>query len=282
MDLALAGKTVWITGASGGIGRALAEAFADEGANLCLHANTALKPTREWLEEKPWKERVQLHAVDVRDAAGVERAALELAERFGRIDVCVANAGIWPQGNVGLHALDTERVRETIDVNLLGALWTARAFLKVLADKGPRADGHGAALLFTGSTAGRFGEKYHVDYAASKAALVGVLLSLKNEIVELDPHARVNLVEPGWTVTHMARPVMDVAGAIERVTRTMALRQLARAKDIARTMLWLASPVASSHITGQTVTCAGGMEGRLLWDEGQVDREEILRRLERD
>jgi 3-oxoacyl-[acyl-carrier protein] reductase len=80
----------------------------------------------------------------------------------------------------------------------------------------------------------------------------------------------------------MARPALEVPGAVERATRTMALRQLARATDIARTVCWLSSPTAATHVTGQIITVAGGMEGRLLWDEADVDRTAILARLDRD
>jgi len=282
MELALKDKVVWITGASGGIGRALAEAFAAEGALLGLHGHTGFETLTTWLADQPWRARALAQQADVRDAAALLRCAEELRARFGRIDVCCANAGKWPVEHRELHELDPARFSDTLAVNLHGALYTARAFLAVLAASGPRADGHGAALVFTGSTAGRFGERGHVDYAVAKAGLVGALKTLKNEIVRLDPAGRVNLIEPGWTVTHLARPALQQPGAVERVTRTMALRQLARARDIARTAVFLASPTAASHLTGETLTVAGGMEGRLLWDEHEVRRAEILARLDRD
>jgi 3-oxoacyl-[acyl-carrier protein] reductase len=193
----------------------------------------------------------------------------------------VANAGKWPSEHRELHELAPERLRETLEVNLLGALFTARAFLACLRRSGPRADGHGSALVFIGSTAGRFGERGHVDYAVAKAALVGAVKTLKNEIVALDPYGRVNAVEPGWTVTHMARPALSQPGHVERVVRTMALRQLARAADVARTVAWLASPTAAAHVSGEVLAVAGGMEGRLLWSEDEVERAAILARLAR-
>lgn len=282
MDLSLADKVVWITGASGGIGRAIAELFGSEGARVALHGNRAVDAARAWLEGEPWRERGMLVQADVRSAEELDACADEIRARWGRIDVCVANAGVWPSDDLLLDEIPEARLRDTVEVNLLGALFTARAFLRTLRATGPRADEHGAALVFIGSTAGRFGERGHVDYAASKAGLVGALRSLKNEIVRIDPYGRVNLVEPGWTVTHMARPALDEPGTVERVVRTQALRQLARAKDIARTVAWLASPRAASHLTGQIVTVAGGMEGRLLWNEDEVERATILGRLERD
>ena len=280
MDLALANKVVWITGASGGIGRALAQVFAAEGALLALHGNRAEESLRAWVEAQPWRARALVLAADVRDPAALMECARTIRTRFGRIDVAAVNAGRWPAETRELHELEPERLRTTLEVNLLGALFTARAFLASLQSTGPRPDGQGAALIFTGSTAGRFGERGHADYAAAKAGLLGVVKTLKNEIVRLDPHGRVNLVEPGWTVTHMARPALQEAGSIERVTRTMALRQLARAEDVARCVAWLASPSAAAHVSGEVIGVHGGMEGRLLWSEDEIDRAAILARLE--
>lgn len=282
MNLALADKTVWITGASGGIGRALASTFAAEGASLLLHGHRSFVQLEAFVAEQPWRDRTLCVRADVGDPEALQRACDEGRQRFGRVDVAVANAGIWPPEDRPLHELPWARLQETLRVNLLGALGTARAFLRGLAADGSRADGHGAALVFVGSTAGKFGERGHVDYATSKAALVGAVRTLKNEIVDLDPYGRVNLVHPGWTVTHMARPALDEPGTITRVTRTMALRQLARAEDVARTVAWLASPTAARHVSGETVTVAGGMEGRLLWEAEQVDEGEVRARLDHE
>jgi len=282
MDLALKDKVVWITGASGGIGRALAQVFAAEGATLALHGHEGFEALAAWVGEQAWGTRALLVRADVRAADELSRCAAEIRARFGRIDVCCANAGKWPSEARGLHELAPARLQETLAVNLLGALFTARAFLATLAATGPRADGHGAALVFTGSTAGRFGERGHVDYSVAKAALHGAVKTLKNEIVRLDPYGRVNAVEPGWTVTHMARPTLEQPGTVERVVRTMPLRQLARASDVARTVAWLASPSAAAHVSGEIVSVAGGMEGRLLWNEDEVDRAAVLRRLQRE
>jgi len=100
--------------------------------------------------------------------------------------------------------------------------------------------------------------------------------------VDLDPYGRVNRVDPGWTVTHMARPALDRPGTIRRVTATMPLRQLARAKDIARAVLWMSSPALARHVTGQTVVVAGGMEGRLRWSPEEIDEEAVRARLRED
>jgi 3-oxoacyl-[acyl-carrier protein] reductase len=144
-------------------------------------------------------------------------------------------------------------------------MWTARAFLTALRRVGPRPDGHGASLIFIGSTAGRFGEAGHAEYAATKAALRGLMLSLKNEIVHVDPWARVNLVDPGWTVTPMAQAELEKTGQIPQITRTMPLRRVASPEDVAGAVLFFASPALSRHVSGEAITVAGGMEGRVLW-----------------
>ena len=282
MDLMLKDKVVWITGASGGIGRALASEFAAEGALLGLHGHQGFEGLSAWTEQQPWRERALCVRGDMGDATAMQSCAEQIVARFGRLDVCAANAGIWPQADEFLPDLSMERLQHTIHVNLVGALFTARAFMGALRDQGPHPAGHGAALTFTGSTAGRFGERGHVDYAAAKAGLIGAMLTLKNEIVAYDPNGRVNVVEPGWTVTHMAKPAMELPGAVERATQSMPLKQLGRASDIARCVVLLSSPYASSHISGESLTVAGGMEGRVLDEIGAIDRSRVMDRLNRD
>lgn len=282
MDLALADKTVLVTGASGGIGRALVTTFAAEGARVVCLGHRGFAELEAWLAGQPFKDRCLALAADVRASEELDEAVAAALDRFGRLDAAVANAGRWPPADVPFHAMDPDRVRRTLEVNLLGAAWTARAFLDALARKGPRPDGHGASLVFIGSTAGRFGERDHADYAMAKAGLVGLVNTLKNEIVRLDPFGRVNLVEPGWTATHVERPSLHDAAAVRRVTSTMALRQLGRAEDVARAVAWLTSPTASRHVSGQALTVAGGMEGRRLWDEREIDFAEVQARLAPD
>ncbi len=255
MDFGLKDKVVFVTGASGGIGEGLVRAFVDEGAIVVAHSRRGV----------PESERVMNVLGDVRHPEELDAAMQKAEARFGRVDVCIANAGVWPPETLLLDEMPVERIREVIDVNLLGVMWTSRAFMASLRRTGAREDGHGGSLIFIGSTAGRFGERGHVEYAVTKAALHGLMLSLKNEIVLIDPRARVNLVEPGWTVTPMAQATLDEEGTVERVTRTMPLRQIATTDDISAAVLYFASPTAARHVTGETLTVAGGMEGRLLW-----------------
>jgi 3-oxoacyl-[acyl-carrier protein] reductase len=167
-------------------------------------------------------------------------------------------AGVWPKDDEPVWQLSLERWESTLRANLTATFLTARAFLREV-----ERNGHGS-LVLVGSTAGRFGEGGHADYAAAKSAIqVGLLLSLKNEIVRIAPNARVNAVAPGWTVSEMTRGKLEPAD-VARVTRTMALQKVAVADDIARAVVVLASDELSGHVTGELVTVAGGMEGRTL------------------
>ena len=253
METGLAGKGVVVTGASGGIGSATARAFAAEGANVVAHYNRG----RERAEE------LGLPAVqaDLTKEEDVERLFAEARDALGSVDVCAAVAGVWPSADEPVWELPLERWEATLRANLTATFLTARAFLREV-----ERNGHGS-LVLVGSTAGRFGEAGHADYAAAKSAIqVGLLLSLKNEIVRIAPRGRVNAVAPGWTYSPMTRGSLDES-LVRSISRTMALRKVAVADDIARAIVVLASDELSGHITGELVTVAGGMEGRTIHPE---------------
>ena len=255
MDTGLAGKRVVVTGASGGIGSACARAFAAEGARVVVHYHRGKERADALVAELAGAVAI---GADLTVEAEVDALFAQAREQLGGVDVCVANAGVWPNPDEGVWQLSLARWEETLRANLTATFLTSRAFLREV-----ERNGHGN-LVLVGSTAGRFGEAGHADYAAAKSAIQGgLLLSLKNEIVRIAPLGRVNAVAPGWTYSPMTRGALDPA-VVERVTRTMALRKVASADDIARAIVVLASDELSGHVTGELVTVAGGMEGRTL------------------
>src|SRR5688500_10898697 len=132
MDLQLAGHVALITGASGGIGRAAAEAFAAEGASVVLHAGTRAAELRAFVAPQGWADRALVVEADVTRPSHLEAAFASAVARFGRVDACVANAGVWPRERLRLDQVSEERIRQTLEVNLLGAIWTARSFFTSL------------------------------------------------------------------------------------------------------------------------------------------------------
>ena len=250
----MAGKRVLVTGGGGGIGSACVRAFAAEGARVAVHYRTSGDRAEELARETGG---VALQAdLTVEDEVD---GLFEAAEReLGGLDVCAAVAGVWPRQDEPVWELPLERWEATLRANLTATFLTARGFLRII-----RRTGQGS-LVLVGSTAGRFGEAGHADYAAAKAAIqVGRLLSLKNEIVRIAPNGRVNAVAPGWTYSPMTRGELEDE-FVARLSRTMALRKVAVAEDVARAVVVLASDELSGHVTGELVTVAGGMEGRTI------------------
>jgi len=252
VDTGLVGKRVLVTGASGGIGGACARAFAAERADVVAHYHRG----RERAEAVARKIGGTTLGADLTN----ERQVENLFAAAGPLDVCAAVAGVWPSEDVPLWQLPLERWESTLRLNLTASFLTARGFLRNVEQSG-----HGS-LVFVGSTAGLFGEAGHADYASAKAALVGLMLSVKNEVTRIAPRARVNAVFPGWTESPMTRGHLDEA-LIRRISRTMALRKVARPEDVAQQVVVLASDELSGHVTGQVVTVAGGMEGRVLHED---------------
>ena len=255
MDTGLEGKGVLVTGGAGGIGSALVRTFASEGARVAVHYRSSGERAETLAKELSG---VAVHA-DLTIESEVDAMIPEVVDRLGRLDVLIANAGKWPSRDEPVWQMSLERWRATIAANLDSVFLSCRAFLRHVEDT------EAGNIVIISSTAGLFGEAGHSDYAAAKGALAsGLLKSLKNEITRIAPRGRVNVVCPGWTETEMARDALGQEGFVDRITRTMPLRKVGRAEDVARVVMGLASDEISGHVTGEVVTVAGGMEGRVL------------------
>lgn len=230
-------------------------AFAAEGARVVVHFHRGEERARALAAEVGGAPLVQ---ADLTRDGDAERLFAEAEAAVGPIEVCAAVAGVYPAEDVPVWELDRARFERTLTENLTATFLTARAFLRGVARTGR------GALVLVGSTAGRFGEAGHADYAAAKAAIQGgLLLSLKNEVARLGPGVRVNAVAPGWTASPMTRGMLE-EDDVRRITRTMTLRKVATPEDVAAQVVVLGSERLSGHVTGELVTIAGGMEGRVL------------------
>ena len=266
MDLGLENKVVLITGASGGIGSATAKLFAQEGAKVIIHYNK----NREAAEKlaKEIGENSYIVQADLTKEEEVEKMYREIEENIGRIDILVCNHGIWPEEHVELVDMDTKRWRKTMEVDLDAVFYCIRGFLQQLR----KYPGEYANIIIIGSTAAVFGEAGHADYSAAKAAITyGLTRSLKNEIVKLAKKGRVNAVCPGWTITPMAEDALKDKKLVRRVLKTIPLRKVARPEDVAHIVVFLASDKAAGHISGEIITVAGGMEGRVLFEDEEIE-----------
>lgn len=272
MSPELSGKVVLITGASGGIGSAIARAFAKEGAKLVLHYHNNCAAAVKLKHELTPAESIAV-GVDLRREEAVKGLFAAALKKFGRVDTLVANAGAWEIRDVPLHEMSLRQWRATLDGVLTSAFLSTREFLRIAAKQK-----RGNAVLIA-STAAVFGEAGHADYAAAKAAMAyGLTRTLKNELARLAPPSRdycggrINCVCPGWTVVPRTASKLGDAALVGKVTSTMALPKLARPEDIANTVVFLSSDALAGHVTGQTVVVAGGMEGRQLWQAHEIPR----------
>lgn len=271
METDLKGKVVLITGASGGIGSAMARKFAAEGSRLVLHYRNGRARISELQRELASAKSICLRADLTREAE--TKALFEKARKdFGRIDTLIVNAGSWETADVPLYQLSLKQWKQTLENVLTTAFLSLREFLRIVAKQK-----RGNAVLIS-STAGVFGEAGHVDYAAGKSAIAyGLTRSLKNEIARLAPHTRdycggrINCICPGWTLVPRTAGKLANKDTVAKVTATMALPQIGRPEDMANAAVFLSSDTLARHITGQTLVIAGGMEGRWLWRPEEID-----------
>ncbi|MHA1481358.1 MAG: SDR family NAD(P)-dependent oxidoreductase, partial [Candidatus Thorarchaeota archaeon] len=245
MDIGFQGKHVVVTGASSGIGFDTTSLFLTEGAKVTACYNSEQRHLATLSESYP--ERLNVVKVDVRIESEVESLFTKANAVFGRVDVTVANAGIANHEGVAVHEMSKEQWQNTLAVNLTGVFLCAKHFFANLK-KYPKDD---ASLVLVGSTAGVFGEAWYCDYSASKAGLRGLLMSLKNEIVHLAQRGRVNLVNPGWTLTPMAEGALSDKAMLSRIIQTIPLRKVAIPSDITHAILYISSDKLAGHVSGQ-------------------------------
>jgi 3-oxoacyl-[acyl-carrier protein] reductase len=243
----LSGKVALVTGASRGIGRATAEALAEQGAHVLVNfarSETEAADVVSGISGRGGK--AELLRFDVSESQTAEKAIADAAKRLGRLDILVANAGISEDGL--LVQLKDETLMRIFDVNVRGSVACARAAMKVMM----RA--RYGRIIFVSSVVGEMGNAGQTAYAASKAALLGVTKSLAREYAKRN--VTVNAVTPGWVDTDMTRVLPEPAK--EAMKAGVPLARSATAREIAGPIVFLASDEAS-YVTGAVLRVNGGM-----------------------
>ncbi|HEX9918530.1 MAG TPA: 3-oxoacyl-ACP reductase FabG [Pyrinomonadaceae bacterium] len=254
----LEGKIALITGGGRGIGRAVALAFAREGASIAVVARTSVEVERVAAELKGECGVRTLHATcDVADAQSVARAFAVVAETFGRgADILVNNAGI--AESAPLAKTDDEMWRRHIEINLSGTFYCTRAALPAMTEAG------WGRVINVASVAGKTGAPYIAAYAASKHGVLGLTRSAALEVARKG--VTVNAICPGYVDTDMTtRALLNIeattgrsaAQSLEAITAASPQRRLIEPEEVAALALLLASEDGRG-ITGQAINVDGG------------------------
>ena len=244
----LRGKVALITGASRGIGAATAIRLAEQGANIAInyfkHEAEATEVASSARSQGVTAIAIQADVSQFNDVRWLFERTLS---EFGRVDIVIANAGIWTGDAV--DDLDENKWQQTIDVNLKGVYACCHFAARTMKLQGS------GSIITVSSTAGQRGEAFHSHYAASKGGIISLTKSLASE---LGPHGiTVNCVAPGWVDTDMSAGPLRKHSELERIVESIPLRRVATADDVAGPILFLASDLAR-HITGEVINVNGG------------------------
>lgn len=245
----LCDRVAIVTGGSRGIGRATVQRLAEAGAHVAVnylnHPQEAQDAVHEARECGVRAIALQGDVSHTNEAAALVENALD---HFGRIDLLVANAGIWKGAPV--EEMTDELWDKVIDHNLRGTWTVCRAVVPALKRQAK------GSIVIVSSTAGQRGEAGYSNYAASKGGQISFAKSLA---VELAPDIRVNCVAPGWVDTDLNDPVFGPGsnGYKRQVEQGIPLQRIAHPDDVANAIVFLASDWAR-HITGEVLNINGG------------------------
>jgi 3-oxoacyl-[acyl-carrier protein] reductase len=248
-DSGLAGKVALVTGGSRGIGRAIVETLAADGCDVTfLYRGSAAAAEEVVAAARAGGRAVAAEQADVRDPAACAAAVERLAERAGRIDVLVNNAGVIRDGLLAM--LSDDDVETVLDTNVGGMFNVTRAVVPHMIAK------RAGVIVNLSSVSGQKGGRGQTNYAASKGAVDAFTRALA---VELAPRkVRVNAVAPGVIETEMSQAVREMAGEDELKSRIL-LRRYGEPQEIAYAVWFLASRF-SQYVTGQVIAVDGGFK----------------------
>lgn len=244
----LSGQTAIVTGASQGLGRAIALALGASGARVACAARSADKLAATVAEIQARGGQAEAFAVDVKSRESVEQLVDSVGEGWGRLDILVNNAGI--TRDTLLPRMSDEEWDDVLETNLRGTfLFTRAASRHMMRARYGR-------IINISSVSGLIGNAGQTNYSASKAGMIGLTRSLSKELASRK--VTVNAVAPGFIESEMTQRLGDAI--LDEVKKRIPARRIGVAADVAACVLFLASP-AASYVTGQVLTVDGGMTG---------------------
>ncbi len=260
MNLSLNSKVALITGGSRGIGAATVRLFAEAGAKVVFNYQSAKAQADALLREcgEANCRAVQCELSSPQAAGQLVSAAVAA---FGRLDILVANHGIWPPEDAPVDRMADEQWHRTIAVNLdsvFGLVKHSVAQMKKQRSQsaqGGQSTDPAGHIVIVSSTAGQRGEAFHCDYAASKGAVISMVKGLSTELAR--DNIRVNCVAPGWVATDMSAEALNDPPTRAKVFATIPLGRVGTPEEIAAPILFLCTPHAG-FITGEIFNVNGG------------------------
>ncbi len=261
VTLSLSNKVALITGGSRGIGAATVRLFIKAGAKVVFSYQKARSQADALVKECG---ETNCHAIasNLSDPDSARILVAEAAKKFGRIDILVANHGVWPAEDVAIEKMSDEQWRSTVSINLDAVFGLVKhtvvqmkSQMKSQMKAQPRSNSAAGHIVLISSTSGQRGEAFHCDYSATKGALISMVKSLSAELASSGIY--VNSVAPGWVDTDMSRPAIDDPRSGEEIRRTIPLGRVGTPEEIAAPVLFLCTEYAG-FITGEIFNVNGG------------------------
>ena len=249
IPLSLSGRVALITGGSRGIGAAAVRMFVTAGAKVIFNYQKASKPA-ELLMKELGPENCQAVACDLSGTETARELVAAAVKRFGRLDILVANHGVWPAEDKSIDKMPDAQWRNTISVNLDSIFALVKHSVAQMKKQGQ--PGH---IVLVSSTSGQRGEAFHCDYSATKGALISMVKGLSTELAR--DRIYVNCVAPGWVNTDMSAPALSDPKTRAAIFSTIPMGRVGTPEEIAAPILFLCTEHAG-FITGEVFHVNGG------------------------
>ena len=253
IPLSLSGKVALITGGSRGIGAAAVRMFVAAGARVLFNYEKAKAPPNNWSRNSGRKIARPWPAISRAPETAQELVAAAV-KRFGRLDILVANHGVWPPEDAPIDKMSDAQWRSTMAINLDSVFALIKHSVAQMKKQGKSGASAGHIVLVS-STAGQRGEAFHCDYAATKGALISMVKGLSTELAR--DAIYVNSVAPGWVDTDMSAPALNDPKTSARIFSGIPLGRAGKPEEIAGPILFLCSEYAG-FITGEVFNVNGG------------------------